>query len=100
MRRRLELAMERLLEDPALTDPLPDDAAKLLLAWGQACVRIWVSETGPLDPAGAWKRLNPRLQALRRRMRQMAQESAQAPDPYAALKARLPNLEEGVICDE
>jgi hypothetical protein len=100
MNRRLELALERLVEDVALTDPLPDDAARLLLDWGRACVKLMVTETGPLDPEEAWEQLNPRLQALRRKMRELARASAATSDPYAALKANLPALERSDFCDE
>ncbi len=67
-------AVERLLEDEALTADLVDTAARRLLDWGIAQATATLRETGALtDEARA------RLDALRGRMREIARQVGPLP---------------------
>ncbi len=67
-------AVERLLEDEALTADLVDTAARRLLDWGVAQATATLRETGALtDEARA------RLEALRGRMREIARQVGPLP---------------------
>lgn len=70
----LQHAVERLLEDEALTADLVDEAARPLLDWGIAQVTAIVRETG-----GVSEEARARLAALRGRMREMARQVGQLP---------------------
>lgn len=67
-------AVERLLEDEALTADLVDAAARRLLDWGIAQVTATLRETGALT-----EEAQARLAALRGRMRDMARQIGQLP---------------------
>lgn len=67
--RRMQRAVERLLENESLTADLDDAAARLLLAWGVAWTHMIVESTAGLDDAEAWVLNRPRLRAVRRMMR-------------------------------
>lgn len=71
-------AVERLLEDEALTADLVDDAAERLLAWGKERVRaILMEEAGATED-------HPRLAALRREMRAVARRIGELPPDQQA----------------
>lgn len=70
----IQSAVERLLEDEALTADLVDEAARRLLDWGIAQVTAIVRETG-----AASEEARARLAALRGRMREMARQVGQLP---------------------
>jgi HAMP domain-containing protein len=86
---RLQIALERIYADPALTDPLRDPEAQELLNWAQRQVQCLVAETASLDDEAAWAWLNPRLGKLRRTVRRIAEESAKAETPSEAVRRRL-----------
>jgi len=67
LKARADRAAESLLENEALTADLDDDAAKVLLDWGIACVNMMAQSTRGLDDLAA--AMAPRLRALRRLMR-------------------------------
>lgn len=78
-------AVERLLEDEALTADLVDAAAEHLLSWGKEQVRaILTEETGATED-------HPRLAALRRQMRAIARQIGELPpeEQAGALQALL-----------
>mgnify|MGYP006285364315 CR=1 FL=1 len=89
---RLELALARFYEDPALTNPLRDAEATVLLDWAQEQVRCLVAETEGLDEEAAWDRLNPRLRRLRRTVRRIAVHSADAAEPLVEVRRRISRL--------
>ncbi|MBC7225885.1 MAG: hypothetical protein H5T61_01450 [Thermoflexales bacterium] len=77
-------AIERLLEDEALTADLVDAAARRLLDWGIAQVTATLRETGALT-----EEAQARLTALRGRMRDMARQVGQlSPDEQASALQR------------
>lgn len=78
----LQRAVERLLEDEALTADLVDDAAEYLLAWGKDQVRAILTEE-----AGATEN-HPRLLALRRQMRALARQVGELPPEEQARALR------------
>ncbi len=80
-------AMERITSDPALTDPLTDEQALPLIAWAEDQIVQLVEQLEDEDKEQAWERLEPRLQALRRRMREIARQSTEASP--STLKQRL-----------
>ncbi|HDQ34813.1 MAG TPA: hypothetical protein ENN14_00680 [Chloroflexi bacterium] len=83
---RLELAAGRLAEDESLTAWLQDDAAQLLLAWGESQVRRLVEATQDLDDEAAWAQLGPQLHALRQEIREAARACALTSDPVQAVR--------------
>ncbi len=70
----LRSAVERLLEDEALTADLVDAAARRLLDWGIAQVTVILRETG-----AASEEARARLAALRQQMRAIARQVGQLP---------------------
>lgn len=88
----LQIALERIFSDPALTNPLRDPEARVLLDWAQQQVQCLVAETEELDEEDAWAWLNPRLRTLRHAVRRIAQCSAEADDPMTAVKRRLSHM--------
>lgn len=70
----IQSAVERLLEDEALTADLVDAAARSLLDWGIAQTIATVQEAGGLN-----EEAQARLAALRRRMREIARQAGQLP---------------------
>ncbi|MBN1248045.1 MAG: hypothetical protein JXC32_10335 [Anaerolineae bacterium] len=88
-RARAQQAYERIAGDEGLTGSLPDAAARQLLNWAQHEIVRLAAATEGLDPdeAGAW--LAPQLSDLRRRLRHMAQQSADAASPERAVQALL-----------
>ncbi|MCS7179379.1 MAG: hypothetical protein RML46_08925 [Anaerolineae bacterium] len=82
----LRSAVERLLDDEALTADLVDEAARCLLNWGIAQATAMVRETGALT-----EETQARLAALRRQMRTLAREVGQLPpdEQTSALQRRL-----------
>lgn len=85
----LQSAVDRLLEDEALTADLVDAAARRLLDWGIAQVTATLQETGALS-----EEAQARLVALRRRMRDVARQVGQLPpeEQAAALQRWLDTL--------
>ncbi|MCX7854837.1 MAG: hypothetical protein N2556_02475 [Anaerolineae bacterium] len=81
----LQSAVERLLEDEALTADLVDAAARRLLDWGIAQVTATLRETGALS-----EEARARLAALRQQMRDFARQVGQLPpEEQAAALQRL-----------
>lgn len=70
----LQSAVERLIEDEALTADLVDAAARPLLDWGIAQVTAIVRETGAVSDE-----VRARLGALRQQMRDIARQVGQLP---------------------
>ncbi|MBO9370057.1 MAG: hypothetical protein J7575_03035 [Chloroflexi bacterium] len=86
----LQSAVERLLEDEALTADLVDPAARHLLDWGIARATAIVREAGA-SPAEA----QARLAALRQQMRALARRVGEMlPEEQAAALQRLLTEEE------
>jgi len=69
--RRANRAAASLMQNEALLEGLETEAASALLAWGSACARKIVYETGDLDDATAEEAIYPRLRAVRQMMRQI-----------------------------
>ncbi|MFN3762227.1 MAG: hypothetical protein ACK4WK_03375 [Anaerolineae bacterium] len=81
----VQSAVERLLEDEALTADLVDAAARHLLDWGIAQVTAILRETG-----AASEEAGTRLAALRQQMRAIARQVGQlSPDEQASALQRL-----------
>ncbi len=95
---RLQLAMERISSDPALTGDLTDQAAILLLRWAEGEVAALVNATAELPEEAAWKQLAPQLRALRKKMRLLAKIVAAQPDPLVALQSMLGDSDEYALC--
>lgn len=88
----LQSAVERLVEDEALTADLRGPAARHLLDWGIARATAILQETG-----GSTEESQERLAALRRRMRDVARQVGQLPpeEQAAALQRLLEAGKEG-----
>jgi hypothetical protein len=97
---REQVAFERLSGDGVLTGELTDDAATELLRWARARVHQLVAATAAMEEQAAWDTLDPRLHALRRRLRRGAALSAASPHPEATLSAWLAALDETEAGDE
>jgi hypothetical protein len=82
---RLQIAIERVIEDPALTGALTDDAALILLHWAETEIEQLALETAAMDDEEAWEHLNPALHRLRRYIRHTANTSADTDDPTGTL---------------
>ena len=95
---RLQLAMERISSDPALTGDLTDQEAILLLRWAEGEVVALVNATAELPEEIVWEQLAPKLCALRKKMRQLARVSAAQPDPLVALQNMLGDSDKYVLC--
>ena len=67
--RRVNRAVESLLENEALTADLDDAAAKVLLDWGGASVKAIGQGTADLKDAEAEGVMEPRMRAVRQLMR-------------------------------
>jgi len=82
----LQSAVERLLEDEALTADLVDPAARYLLDWGIARATAMVREAGGTSPE-----TQARLAALRQQMRTLARQVGEMPpeEQVAALQKLL-----------
>ncbi len=81
----IQRAVERLLEDEALTADLVDAAARLLLDWGIAQVTTVLREAG-----AASEEAQTRLAALRQQMRAIARQVGQlSPDEQTSALQRL-----------
>lgn len=84
-RNRVQVAIERVTADPALTEALADDEALTLLHWAETEIERLVLETVDMDDEEAWEHLNPALHALRRYIRHTANTSADTDDPAVML---------------
>ena len=89
MERRLERAFTRVAEDESLTADLRDPEARILLDWAQGEVLWLVVDTVELDDEAAWAVLGPKLQHLRRWLRQIAALSAASECPAEMLRSLL-----------
>ncbi|MGC9395228.1 MAG: hypothetical protein ACP5J4_10265 [Anaerolineae bacterium] len=85
IQRRVQVAIERVAEDPALTGALADDEALILLHWAETEIERLVLETADMDDEEAWEQLNPALHTLRRYIRRAARTSADTDDPTVML---------------
>jgi len=81
IQRRVQVAIERVTEDPALTGALADDEALILLYWAETEIERLVLETADMDDEEAWDQLNPALRTLRRYIRCVANTSANTDEP-------------------
>jgi hypothetical protein len=68
LKRRMQRAAERILENERLTGNLEDDAAQVLLDWGVRCAEQIARDTFGLSDDLAEEAMYPRLRALRRLM--------------------------------
>ncbi|MBN2393083.1 MAG: hypothetical protein JXR84_20305 [Anaerolineae bacterium] len=85
IQRRVQVAIERVAEDPALTGALVDDEALILLHWAETEIERLVLETADMDDTEAWEQLSPALHTLRLYIRRTANTSADADDPVGML---------------
>jgi hypothetical protein len=69
--RRIQRAVESILEDPQLTADLDDAAAKLLIDWGVDCATMVARGTADLGEAEAAEAVSERLRAVRLLMREV-----------------------------
>ncbi len=83
---RLQRAFERVAGDPALTDPLTDNVAQVLLNCAQNEVERLVATTKWMEEEMAWTVLDERLGYLRRYLWHVARYAAASEDPVATLK--------------
>ena len=83
IQRRVQVAIERVTEDPGLTEALADTEALILLNWAETEIERLVLETADMDNEEAWEQLNPALRTLRRFIRRAATLSADTVDPAA-----------------
>lgn len=83
----LQTTLEQLAQDPKITDPLPDTAARLLLGWAQdQLAQLWDDAEGPREaPASRATVLATKVHDLRRRMQHLAALSAASDDPVTML---------------
>lgn len=95
---RLQLAMERIHSDPALTGDLMDQEALVLLEWAESQVVKLLEEAAELPEEAAWEQLAPQLRALRQQMRHISKVSAAQPDPLVALKSLIGTAEGCEAC--
>ena len=86
LQQRAQIAYERIAEDPNLTGALTDDAAHVLLRWSEDRIQRMVLETTGQDDERAQDVLDPKLRALRREVREMANAAADASDPVAQIQ--------------
>jgi len=86
----LQSAVERLLDDEALTADLVDPAARYLLDWGIARATVIVQEAG-----GALPEAQARLAALRQQMRALARRVGEMPPEEQAAALQKLLTEEG-----
>jgi len=75
--RRVQLAVESLLDNEALGDELDDDAAGSLLQWGTAWAQDLAQATRDLDEESAREALEVKLREVRRMMRSVSRFAAQ-----------------------
>lgn len=85
IQRRVQAAIECVIEDPVLTGALADDEALILLHWAETEIERLVLETADMDDAEAWEQLNPVLHTLRHYIRRTANTSADTDDPAGML---------------
>jgi hypothetical protein len=85
IQRRVQAAIERVTEDPALTEALADAEALILLHWAETEIERLVLETADMDDEEAWEQLTPALRVLRRYIRRTARTSADTDDPAVML---------------
>jgi len=69
--KRINYAVESILENERLTADLDDEAAQELIDWGITCVKKIVQSTSGLSDAEAEEITSPRLRATRRMMREV-----------------------------
>ena len=75
--RRVQLAVESILDNEALGDELDDEAAGSLLQWGTDWARDLAQATLDLDEESAREALEVRLREVRRMMRSVSRFAAQ-----------------------
>ena len=85
----VQAAVERIAENPALTENLTDGAARVVLDWAQGEIRRLAIEARPQDAASASEVLRPKLRHLRRYIKRTAELSAVSDDPTAMLQSLL-----------
>jgi protein-tyrosine phosphatase len=83
---RVQLACERIAEDPELTGALTDEPASVLLRWAEDRAQSMALKTAGQDEDSAWKTLDAELRPLRRQVRNMAEAAADSPDPVSTLQ--------------
>jgi dual specificity MAP kinase phosphatase len=89
MEKRRQMAFERIAGDPMLTGDLTDAEAKILLDWADEEAQRLAAQTAGMDEDAAWSHLDPRLRDLRRTLRRIAKESADAENTAEALRQQL-----------
>jgi protein-tyrosine phosphatase len=83
---RVQLACERIVEDPNLTSDLADEPASVLLRWAEDRAQRMALRTAGQDEQSAWRTLDAELAPLRRQVRDMAEAAADSPDPAATIQ--------------
>jgi protein-tyrosine phosphatase len=86
LQERVQLACERIVEDPDLTSALTDEPATVLLRWAEDQAQQMALKTAGQDQESAWKTLDAELRPLRRKVRTMAEAAADSPDPVATIQ--------------
>lgn len=74
--RRVQRAVESILDNEALSQDLEDDAASVLLRWGSAWAEELAQATRDLDEVAAQEALESRLSAVRQMMRSVSRWAA------------------------
>ncbi len=88
LEKRIEKAVESILENESLREGLDDDAGNALLGWGIACAQQIASETADIeDDEEAEEASYPRMRGLRKILRAVVDLCAETVD--APLQAEL-----------
>lgn len=85
----VQAAIERIAENPSLTEDLTDSDARAAIEWAQREIRRLALEAQPRDAASATEILQPKLRHLQRYLRRTAKLSAASDDPVAMLQSLL-----------
>jgi len=85
----VQAAVERFAENSALTEPLIDEDARIVIDWAEGEVWRMTLDAQPQDAGAASEILSPQLRNLRRYIRRTARLCATADDPTALLQTLL-----------